>query len=52
MSEVSFAKSFLAPLDKRAIKLPADHVSDAKKYPAQSPVSIPRSLPSPSVASG
>ncbi|KAK1074205.1 hypothetical protein LTR12_010801 [Friedmanniomyces endolithicus] len=42
MSEVSFAKSFLATLDKRAIKLPADHVSDAKKYPAQSPFTLPR----------
>ncbi|KAK0285530.1 hypothetical protein LTR35_004869 [Friedmanniomyces endolithicus] len=42
MSEVSFAKSFLASLDKRAIKLPADHVSDAKKYPAQSPFTLPR----------
>ncbi|KAK3112270.1 hypothetical protein LTR53_011627 [Teratosphaeriaceae sp. CCFEE 6253] len=42
MSEVSFAKSFLTQLDKKAIKLPADHVSDAKKYPAQSPYILPR----------
>ena len=39
MSEVTFAKSFLSTLDKRPIKLPADHVSDPKKYPNQSPVS-------------
>ena len=38
MSEVTFAKAFLATLDKRAIKLPADHVGDARKYPSQSPV--------------
>ncbi|KAK3066497.1 hypothetical protein LTR53_017127 [Teratosphaeriaceae sp. CCFEE 6253] len=42
MSEVSFAKSFLTQLDKKAIKLPADHVSDVKKYPAQSPYILPR----------
>lgn len=38
MSEVTFAKSFLATIDKRAIKLPADHVSDPRQYPNQSPV--------------
>lgn len=38
MSEVTFAKSFLATLDKRPIKLPADHVSDPHKFPHQSPV--------------
>lgn len=38
MSEVTFAKSFLATLDKRPIKLPADHVSDPRQYPSQSPV--------------
>lgn len=38
MSEVTFAKSFLATIDKRPIKLPADHVSDPRKYPNQSPV--------------
>jgi len=38
MSEVTFAKSFLATLDKRPIKLTADHVSDPRKYPGQSPV--------------
>lgn len=41
MSEVTFAKTFLATLDKRPIKLPADHVSDPRKLPGQSPVSPP-----------
>lgn len=40
MSEVTFAKTFLSSLDKRPIKLPADHVSDPKKYPNQSPVCL------------
>ena len=40
MSEVTFAKTFLATLDKKPIKLAADHVSDPRKYPNQSPVSI------------
>lgn len=35
---VTFAKSYLATLDKRAIKLPADHAGDPRKYPDQSPV--------------
>jgi hypothetical protein len=38
MSEVNFAKVFLSTLDKKPIKLPADHVSDPKQYPNQSPV--------------
>lgn len=38
MSEVTFAKSFLTTLDRRAIKLPSDHVSDPRKYPSQSAV--------------
>lgn len=38
MSEVTFAKSFLSTLDKRPVKLPADHVSDPKQYANQSPV--------------
>ncbi|EME81773.1 uncharacterized protein MYCFIDRAFT_139148 [Pseudocercospora fijiensis CIRAD86] len=42
MSEVTFAKSFLATLDKKAIKLPADHVSDPRKYPNQSPYTLPK----------
>lgn len=42
MSEVSFAKGFLATLDKRPIKLPADHVSDPRKGSGQSPMILPR----------
>ncbi|CAK4033008.1 hypothetical protein CB0940_09316 [Lecanosticta acicola] len=42
MSEVTFAKSFLATLDKKPIKLPADHVSDPRKYPNQSPYILPK----------
>ncbi|KAH9822760.1 Get5 carboxyl domain [Teratosphaeria destructans] len=42
MSEITFAKQFLTQLDKRAIKLPADHVSDPRQYPAQSPYILPR----------
>ena len=38
MSEVTFAKSFLSTLDKKPVKLPADHVSDPKQYANQSPV--------------
>lgn len=38
MSEVTFAKTFLSSLDRKPIKLPADHVSDPRKYPNQSPV--------------
>ncbi|KAM0720952.1 hypothetical protein Q7P37_003237 [Cladosporium fusiforme] len=42
MSEVTFAKTFLSSLDKRPIKLPADHVGDPKQYPNQSPAILPR----------
>jgi hypothetical protein len=38
MSEVTFAKSYLATLDKRPIKIAADYASDPRKYPNQSPV--------------
>lgn len=38
MSEVQFAKTFLASLDRKPLKLSSDHVSDPKKYPSQSPV--------------
>lgn len=41
MTEVSFAKSFLAALDGRAIKLSPDHVEDAKTYQARSAVRTP-----------
>ena len=40
MSETMFAKAILSNLDKRPIKLGSDHVSDPRKYPAQSPVSL------------
>jgi len=40
MSEVTFAKTFLSTLDKRPVKLPADHVSDPKQYANQSPVCL------------
>lgn len=39
MTEVSFAKTFLGLLDSRPQKLSADHVEDAKNYPARPPVS-------------
>jgi ubiquitin-like protein 4 len=42
MTEVTFAKSFLAALDSRPQKLSADHVEDPKSYPARPPVGIPR----------
>ncbi|KAI6085586.1 cell-cycle control medial ring component-domain-containing protein [Hypoxylon rubiginosum] len=35
MTEVSFAKSFLAALDSRPLKLSPDHVEDPKNYPAR-----------------
>lgn len=38
MTEVSFAKSFLAALDNRPQKLSADHVEDPKSYPRQTAV--------------
>jgi hypothetical protein len=40
MSEVTFAKQFLATLDKKPIKLSSDHVSDPRKHPNQSPVHL------------
>ncbi|GAB7342546.1 hypothetical protein MBLNU457_g0724t2 [Dothideomycetes sp. NU457] len=42
MSEVQFAKSFMSVLDRRAVKLGSDFVSDPKKYPAQSPYILPK----------
>lgn len=42
MAEVNFARSFLAMLDTRPIKLSGDHVEDPKSYPARSAV---RSVP-------
>lgn len=39
MTEVTFAKQFLAALDSRPLKLSADHVEDPRSYPARSAVS-------------
>jgi len=39
MSEDSFARAFLTSIERKPIRLSSDHVSDPKKYPAQSPVS-------------
>ncbi|RWA09373.1 hypothetical protein EKO27_g5742 [Xylaria grammica] len=42
MTEVSFAKSFLAALDGRPIKLSPDHVEDPKTYQARSAYILPK----------
>ncbi|KAI0413412.1 cell-cycle control medial ring component-domain-containing protein [Xylaria grammica] len=42
MTEVSFAKSFLAALDGRPIKLSPDHVEDPKTYQARSEYILPK----------
>ncbi|KAI1179937.1 cell-cycle control medial ring component [Nemania sp. FL0916] len=42
MTEVSFAKSFLAALDGRPTKLSADHVEDPKTYQARSAYILPK----------
>lgn len=42
MSEVQFVKTFLALLDRKAVKLSSDYVSDPRKYPAQTPVRVTR----------
>lgn len=42
MAEVQFAKTFLSTLDRRPVKLSSDFVSDPKKYPSQSPYTLPR----------
>ncbi|KAL2066657.1 hypothetical protein VTL71DRAFT_2729 [Oculimacula yallundae] len=46
MTELSFAKSFLTTLDSRPSKVPADHVEDAKHYPAHSAYILPK-MPRP-----
>ena len=38
MAELTFAKSFLAMLDARPVKLSDDHVEDPQSYPARSAV--------------
>ncbi|KAK9781131.1 putative Cell-cycle control medial ring component-domain-containing protein [Seiridium cardinale] len=42
MTEVSFAKQFLATLDARPVKLSPDHVEDPKGYPARNAYILPR----------
>ncbi|KAI1381460.1 cell-cycle control medial ring component-domain-containing protein [Hypoxylon crocopeplum] len=46
MTEVSFAKSFLAALDSRPVKLSPDHVEDPKTYAARSAYVLPK-MPKP-----
>ncbi|CZT11856.1 hypothetical protein WAI453_003150 [Rhynchosporium graminicola] len=46
MTELSFAKSFLTTLDSRPTKITADHVEDAKSYPAHSAYILPK-MPKP-----
>lgn len=38
MTELSFAKSFLATLDSRPVKLQSDHVADPKTFEPKGPV--------------
>ncbi|KAI9853164.1 MAG: hypothetical protein M1838_000020 [Thelocarpon superellum] len=47
MTELSFAKSFLATLDSRPITLPSDHVEDARNYPARPAYILPKSTTAP-----
>ncbi|KAF4126434.1 Ubiquitin family [Geosmithia morbida] len=42
MAEVSFAKTFVSTLDTRPLQLSADHVEDARKFPARPPHILPR----------
>ncbi|KAI0131218.1 cell-cycle control medial ring component-domain-containing protein [Daldinia grandis] len=42
MTEVSFARSFLAALDARPIKLSADHVEDPKSYAPRGAYILPK----------
>ncbi|KAI0850119.1 cell-cycle control medial ring component-domain-containing protein [Daldinia vernicosa] len=46
MTEVSFARSFLAVLETRPIKLSADHVEDPKSYAARGAYILPK-MPKP-----
>ena len=39
-TEVSFAKTFLAILDKQPQKLTPDHVEDPRNYPPTNPVCL------------
>jgi len=42
MTEVTFAKSFLSSLDTHPVKLSADYVEDARKYPSRSAYTLPK----------
>ncbi|KAJ4150811.1 hypothetical protein LMH87_011544 [Akanthomyces muscarius] len=42
MSEATFAKTFLTTLDARPAKISADHVEDARNFPARPPYILPR----------
>ncbi|KAI9825226.1 MAG: hypothetical protein M1832_001260 [Thelocarpon impressellum] len=42
MTELVFAKSFLATLDARPVRLSADHVEDPRKYPARGAYTLPK----------
>ncbi|MCJ1397954.1 hypothetical protein MMC11_001150 [Xylographa trunciseda] len=46
MTELSFAKSFIATLDSRPIKLPSDHAFDPKTFEPKGPYTLPR-MPHP-----
>ncbi|KAI1813630.1 cell-cycle control medial ring component [Poronia punctata] len=46
MSEVTFAKTFLAALDGRPLKISPDHVEDPKTYQARSAYTLPK-MPKP-----
>ncbi|KAK0386484.1 hypothetical protein NLU13_6319 [Sarocladium strictum] len=46
MSETVFAQNFLTTLSSRPVKLSADHVEDARNFPARSPYILPR-MPKP-----
>ncbi|POS85217.1 hypothetical protein EPUL_002847 [Erysiphe pulchra] len=42
MTELSFAKSFLASLNNYPTRIPLDHVSDPKKYPLRATFTLPK----------
>ncbi|RKF60057.1 putative ubiquitin-like protein [Erysiphe neolycopersici] len=42
MTEISFAKSFLASLNTYPTRIPLDHVDDPKKYPLRATFSLPK----------
>ncbi|KAL3421290.1 hypothetical protein PVAG01_07735 [Phlyctema vagabunda] len=42
MTELSFAQSFLATLDSKPTKLPADYVENPRNYPARSATILPK----------